>query len=153
MPVQQMREFRLKPKASQSIWVKVGLPAGEGPVLCDAINHGFSIDVVNRFAEAVSIPVTNLVQYAGLSRATFARRVKDKEHRLKPNESEAFARMIRMYEAATLMLGGDKGDAIQWLNEPAVALNGKRPIDLMGSESGTFDVIRLINRLMHGVYI
>lgn len=153
MAVQQLREFRLKPKAHQSIWAKVGLPAGEGPVLSDAINHGFSIDVVNRFAEAVSMPVTNLVQYAGLSRATFARRVKDKEHRLKPSESEAFARMIRMYEAVTLMLGGNKADAIQWLNEPAIGLNGKRPIELMGSESGTLDVIRLINRLMHGVYM
>jgi len=49
MAVQQLREFRLKPKAHQSIWAKVGLPAGEGPVLSDAINHGFSIDVVCRF--------------------------------------------------------------------------------------------------------
>lgn len=133
--------------------VSVAIHVSEGPVLTEAINHGFSIDVVNRFAEAVSMPVTNLVQYAGLSRATFARRVKDKEHRLKPSESEAFARMIRMYEAVTVMLGGDKADAIQWLNEPTIALNGKRPIHLMGSESGTVDVIRLTNRIMHGVYI
>ena len=40
----------------------------------------------------------------------------------------------------------------KWLNEPNRALSWKVPADLMASETGAYEVIKLITRLEHGVY-
>ena len=47
---------------------------------------------------------------------------------------------------------GDKEAALKWLNEPNRALSWKVPADLIASETGAYEVIKLITRLEHGVY-
>lgn len=148
---QTFREFDVPAQAPVSIWQKIGLPAGEGPKLNDEIRRGFCINVVKSFAKEVDWPVTNIIDWVGVSRATYNRRVRS-HHRLKADESEAIARLVRVVEAATTMMNGDQEEAIKWLQEPAIALGGKKPIELLVSESGTVDVIRLIQRVMHGIY-
>lgn len=145
------REFNLPAKAPLSIWQKIGLPAGEGPKLNDAIRKGFGIGVVESMAKEIDWPITNLINVVGVSQTTFNRQVKA-HNRLGAPQSEALARLVRVIEAATTMMEGDREQAIQWLNEPAVALGNKKPMEMLSSESGTVDVIKLIHRLMHGVY-
>ena len=49
-------------------------------------------------------------------------------------------------------LFGSKEDAVRWLSEPALALEGQRPIDLLSTSAGHDLVKDLITRLEFGVY-
>jgi putative toxin-antitoxin system antitoxin component (TIGR02293 family) len=46
---------------------------------------------------------------------------------------------------------GDRTAAQRWLNEPAKALGGSKPIDYLDTEAGAEAVHDLILRLEHGV--
>lgn len=39
-----------------------------------------------------------------------------------------------------------------WLNTPALALDGQRPVDLLGNETATQSVMDLLIRIEYGVY-
>ncbi|MCT5031075.1 MbcA/ParS/Xre antitoxin family protein [Pseudomonas aeruginosa] len=51
-------------------------------------------------------------------------------------------------EAAIKLFGGNEAEAINWLNKPARALGGVKPVDAKAE-----DVYRLINQIEYGVYI
>jgi putative toxin-antitoxin system antitoxin component (TIGR02293 family) len=46
----------------------------------------------------------------------------------------------------------DRSSAELWLLEPALALDGRRPIDLLSTPVGINAVIQLLGRIQHGVY-
>jgi uncharacterized protein (DUF2384 family) len=50
-------------------------------------------------------------------------------------------------EAAIKLFGGDEAEAINWLNKPALALGGNKPVD-----ANKADALKLIGQIEHGVY-
>ena len=48
---------------------------------------------------------------------------------------------------------GNTDDADEWLNKPAVALNGRSPVDLLTTRSGAVLVKDLLIRLEYCVYV
>lgn len=54
---------------------------------------------------------------------------------------------------ALSLFGGNELATNNWLNTPAIALSGIKPIELLGSELGRQQVIELIWRLENGVSI
>jgi len=85
----------------------------------------------------------------GIPGTTFNRNSKT---RFSPAQSERLVRFIRVLDKAVDLFEGDKAAAQQWLNEPSRALGWKKPADLLASESGAREVMKLITRLGHGVY-
>jgi putative toxin-antitoxin system antitoxin component (TIGR02293 family) len=67
-------------------------------------------------------------------------------------QSERLVRIIRVIDRAVELFEGDKDEAQKWLNEPNRALSWKMPAELMASETGAYEVMKLITRLEHGVY-
>lgn len=59
---------------------------------------------------------------------------------------------IELRKAATDLFAGDEQSAAEWLNKPAKALNGRKPIDMKKSDAELRLVLDLIGRLQHGVY-
>jgi len=58
---------------------------------------------------------------------------------------------IELRKAATDLFAGDEQSAVEWLNKPAKALNGEKPIDMTNSHAELRQVLALIGRLQHGV--
>lgn len=52
-----------------------------------------------------------------------------------------------VFEAAIKLFGGNEAEAINWLNKPALALGGVKPV-----EANNADVLNLIAQIEHGVY-
>lgn len=55
-----------------------------------------------------------------------------------------------------IALAGDVLDGVEnakiWLTQVNVCLDGKRPIDLIGTEEGKAAVIELLGRIEHGIF-
>ncbi|RYE44022.1 MAG: DUF2384 domain-containing protein [Hyphomicrobiales bacterium] len=60
--------------------------------------------------------------------------------------------MNEILELAQELLGSREA-AERWLAEPAMALDGLRPLDLMATHEGRERLKALINQLEHGVYV
>ncbi|MGE4405313.1 antitoxin Xre/MbcA/ParS toxin-binding domain-containing protein [Pseudomonas sp.] len=58
---------------------------------------------------------------------------------------------IKLRKAATDLFAGDEQSAAEWLNKPAKALNGRKPIDMTNSDAELRLALDLIGRLQHGV--
>jgi putative toxin-antitoxin system antitoxin component (TIGR02293 family) len=54
---------------------------------------------------------------------------------------------------ATSMCRGNQDEAQQWMNTPASALGGNRPIDLLDTDVGAAQVLNVIRAVNWGVYL
>lgn len=59
---------------------------------------------------------------------------------------------IELRKAAIDLFAGDKQSANEWLNKPAKALNGRKPINMTNSDAELRLALDLIGRLQHGVF-
>ncbi|HEX8318877.1 type II toxin-antitoxin system Xre/ParS family antitoxin [Longimicrobium sp.] len=84
-----------------------------------------------------------------VSRRTLADR-KQKEKLLSPEQSDRLARVLRVYARAEEAIG-DMSRASRWLHKENRALEGKRPVDLLGTDAGTRAVERVLGRIEHGI--
>lgn len=84
-----------------------------------------------------------------VSRRTLADR-KQKEKPLSPEQSDRLARLLRVYVRAEEAIG-DVSRAFRWLHKDNRALQGRRPVDLLGSDAGTRAVEKVLGRIEHGI--
>ncbi|HEY7769931.1 type II toxin-antitoxin system Xre/ParS family antitoxin, partial [Longimicrobium sp.] len=84
-----------------------------------------------------------------VSRRTLADR-KQKEKPLSPEQSDRLARVLRIYARAEEAIG-DVSRASRWLHKENRALEGKRPVDLLGTDAGTRAIERVLGRIEHGI--
>ncbi|WP_051676469.1 antitoxin Xre/MbcA/ParS toxin-binding domain-containing protein [Sphingomonas astaxanthinifaciens] len=61
------------------------------------------------------------------------------------------ARHTTVQKMAAEVLGGNE-EANNWIQEPAIALNQQRPVDLLNSDEGAKLVLELLEVIEHGVY-
>jgi len=102
---------------------------------------------------ALGVSAARLGQLTGIPPATLARR---KKTGFTAAESDRLLRYARTLNAAlqTLGDGNDGAQATQeWLDEPALALEGRRPLDHCQTEAGAEEVRNLLGALEHGLYL
>ncbi|KQN55636.1 antitoxin Xre/MbcA/ParS toxin-binding domain-containing protein [Erwinia sp. Leaf53] len=146
-----MKQFTLAASrpAPQRLWQFAGLNSADGVQLISQIDAGLEGAVVSRIVSWSEITQSDLRQMTGIAGTTFNRGLKD---RFTADQSERLVRFIRVMDRAVELFEGDKQQARRWLNEPVRGLGNKRPADLVASETGALEVMKLITRLEHGVY-
>jgi putative toxin-antitoxin system antitoxin component (TIGR02293 family) len=113
--------------------IKAGLPTG---IFRDAL------------ATYRDISEERLLQAVGLSARTLQRRAGS---RLGPQHSDAAMALIEVTDLAEHVLG-KRSLAERWLAQPAIALNGWCPVDLICSTPGIEAIKELLTRIEYGVY-
>jgi putative toxin-antitoxin system antitoxin component (TIGR02293 family) len=116
--------------------------------MADAVHAGLPMrvaDTVVRNGVLTSAELHRLV----IPRRTLAHR-RGKGQRLTPEQSDRLARVVRVVARASEALG-DETRAGHWLRAPNRALEGRPPLDLLGTDVGTRMVERILVRLEHGV--
>lgn len=91
-----------------------------------------------------------LKKAVGMSLRTSQRRMVDGEVLTAEQSSKTWNFAEVMARGATIF--GSKEAALDWLNTPAIALDGACPIDLMATSAGNELVKDLLTRLEYGVY-
>lgn len=134
---------------ARDLWSVAGLEAHDGIGLMDKINLGLEGDVAKRVSVWANITPAELRKMSGIPNTTFNRSIKD---RFTADQSERIVRVIRVLDRAVELFEGDKEAAQRWLNEGNRALGWQKPADILASETGALEVMRLITRIEHGVY-
>jgi len=118
-----------------------------------ATQAGFRLGSVIEMVE--SVPVFRdydvLTRIIGLSARTLARRMKNKDEALTPEQS---ARALYYAEVLEKAIGvfGSRELAEEWMTKPALGLDGDSPIDLLSNSVGHEIVSDFLTRLEYGVY-
>ncbi|EAC1215237.1 MULTISPECIES: type II RES/Xre toxin-antitoxin system antitoxin [Enterobacteriaceae] len=131
------------------LWSVVGLEAKGGITLINKINLGLEGEVAKRISAWAHITPTELRKMSGIPNTSFNRSIKG---RFTSEQSERLVRVIRVLSRAVELFEGDKNAAQQWLNEKNRVLIWQKPADVLASETGGLEVMRLITRIEHGVY-
>lgn len=133
----------------ERLWQFAGLRHADGVALLGQIQEGLDGEVASRITSWAHMTQSDLRKMSGIPNTTFNRSVKA---RFSAEQSERLVRIIRVLDRAVELFEGDKAEAQKWLNEPVRALGWQSPAEVMTSETGAYEVLKLITRLEHGVY-
>ena len=90
-------------------------------------------------------------QAVGVSIRTVQRRTGSPQKPLSQDQSGRAWKFAEVLTTATRIFGS-QSEAEKWLTAPAVALDQRRPVDLLSSPAGVEMVEQLLGRLEYGVY-
>jgi putative toxin-antitoxin system antitoxin component (TIGR02293 family) len=93
----------------------------------------------------------DLLVVLGITTRTMQRRAASAKKTLDPNASDRAIRLATITAQAIDVLGSQEA-AEKWLSTPAMALDQRKPIDLLQSSEGSELVKTLLTRIDYGVY-
>ncbi|MHA6690302.1 type II RES/Xre toxin-antitoxin system antitoxin [Devosia sp. A449] len=88
----------------------------------------------------------------GMSLRTLQRRRADPGQPLSVEQSGRVWKFAEILAKASEVMGSQR-DAEEWLNEPAIGLNGYRPLDLLTTSAGAELVENFLGQIEYGVYV
>jgi putative toxin-antitoxin system antitoxin component (TIGR02293 family) len=116
--------------------------------LADAIHDGLPIETVDRILDSGLLEPAELFSLV-IPRRTLSHR--RRTGRLTPEQSDRLARVVRILTRAEEVFA-DPEKASRWMRKPNRALEGRRPLDLLESDTGSRAVEKILLRIEHGVY-
>jgi putative toxin-antitoxin system antitoxin component (TIGR02293 family) len=125
-------------------------PLGNDLKMAELVLLGLPSSLLKQLANALGLKPSGLAPIVNISEKTILRRVQARS-KLKPDESERVARLMRVYVRAVEVFE-DRENAKAWLGNPLSVLGGKSPIELMMSEQGAREVEQVLGRLENGVF-
>ncbi len=87
-----------------------------------------------------------------MSLRTFQRHSEDPAKPLSQDQSGRTWKFAEILAKATTVFGSQK-EAEQWLEQPAIGLDQRRPIDLLATPAGVEIVEDFLTQLEYGVYV
>jgi putative toxin-antitoxin system antitoxin component (TIGR02293 family) len=124
--------------------------AGSAVAVHEVLHAGLPRRALFRAIPA-GIPVSMLLPVFGISVRTFMR-LKSEPHKLLDAEQSG-----RVWQFAELFAKAEdvfrsRERAVEWMQEPAMALENRRPLDLMTTPVGAHLVDDVLERMRYGVY-
>ena len=111
---------------------------------------GLPAAVVRRVGTFLGLRPAKVGSIVHINEKTLERRLKA-HTRLKPDESERVARLMRIISVATSVLESEE-HARQWLKRPLRELGGQTPLQVAATEPGAREVERVLGRIEHGIF-
>lgn len=113
------------------------------------IRSGLRPTAIDRLAEALAVPRSQILRLVDIAPVTFARR--RQQRRLTTVEGNRVYRIAKVYEDALMLFEGDAQSAAEWMKRPLRALNGETPLQYLDTFPGAIAVAAVIARLQRGI--
>ncbi len=123
---------------------------GSAVAVHEALHAGLPRRALFRAIPA-GIPVSTLLPVFGISVRTFMRLKSDPDRLLDSEQSGRVWQFAELFANAEDVLGSQES-AVEWMMSPAMALENRRPIELLTTPIGAQLVGDVIERMRHGVY-
>ncbi len=121
----------------------------------DLLRKGLPGHVLTHLVNRVSLLRTpqqdSLEKVVGISLRTYQRRKDSPDRPLSPEQSSRAWKFAEILGRATALFG-TQAEAEEWLERPAMALEQRKPIDLLSTPAGVEMVEEHLTRLEYGVY-
>ena len=114
----------------------------------ETIRRGIAAQAFDQLARALGVGKEALARKLNINAQTLRKR---KSRVLSADEAEKSLRAARVFAFATEVLGGED-EARYWLNQNIPALGGKRPLDLLDTDVGAYEVTNLLGGIKWGMY-
>ena len=111
---------------------------------------GLPAAVLRRVGAFLGLRPARVGSIVNINEKTLERRLKA-HARLKPDESERVARLMRIISLATSAFESEE-HAREWLKRPLRALGGQTPLQVAATEPGAREVERVLGRIEHGIF-
>ena len=111
---------------------------------------GLPAAVLRRVGAFLGLRPAKVGSIVNINEKTLERRLKSGA-RLKPDESERIARLMRIISLAASVLESED-HARDWLKRPLRELGGRTPLQMAATEPGAREVERVLGRIEHGVF-
>ena len=118
--------------------------------MASLILTGLPAAVLRRVGAFLGLRPAKVGSIVNINEKTLERRLKS-HARLKPDESERVARLMRLISLSTAVLESE-GSAREWLNRPLQELAGRTPLQMAATEPGAREVERVLGRLEHEIF-
>jgi len=125
-------------------------PLGNDLQMAELVAAGLPAATLRSLAVAFGVQPTGIAPIVNITEKTILRRL-TAGGKLKPEESERVARLMRVFVHAVDVLE-NKDSARAWLARPLRVLGGRTPLSLMATEQGAREVEQVLGRLEHGVF-
>lgn len=118
----------------------------------DLVTQGVTVaDALHLMRTFTTIDAAQLYGVLGITPRTMQRRAASVHKTLDANASDRALRLLMVTSQAVDVLGSREA-AERWLSTPAMALDQRKPIELLQSSEGTDLVKTLLTRMDFGVY-
>lgn len=107
--------------------------------------------LIHMVAQVKAMKPADVLQAVGVSVRTIQRRAGSPRRPLSQEQSGRAWKFAEVLTRASEVFGSQTA-AERWLSEPAMALDRRRPVDLLSSPVGVEIVEQLLGRIEHGVY-
>lgn len=114
------------------------------------VRQGFEPIVVTRLSKSLELPEKEVLMVGDIPQSTFHAR-KRAGRALSAEHSGRIFRIAKASEAAEAYFEGNKQAAHRWLTSPMFALGGETPLAFASTPEGSDYVVRLLERMSHGV--
>lgn len=112
------------------------------------IRKGLSYRHADVARRRLGLTVAEFSKLLGVTPRTLARAETSK---LSPAASDRVARIVRVFDRASAVMGS--GDlAVRWLHQPNTALAGAPPLQWLGTDPETDEVLNVLGRIEYGVF-
>ena len=122
----------------------------------DLLQKGLPSSVLDHLVRSVGIlgaqSHAGLEKAVGISIRTLQRHRETPSRRLSPEQSGRTWKFAEIL-AHAIDLFGSLEEAEKWLEQPAMALDQRRPLDLLSTTAGVESVEELLTRIEYGVYV
>ena len=128
----------------------IEIEASDRLELSDKIKAGFPFNSFMILSRSLGVTNKELAELIQISTRSLNRR--QKEGKLKGDESDRLLRFARIFTQAVDLFDGDQDAAQDWLSSEIPALKGATPLEISKTEEGAREVESLIARLEQGVF-
>ena len=115
----------------------------------NAIEAGVPLSAISEFLATSGLTLSDIYDIVIPARTLKHRRVRREP--LTADESDKFARLVRIYRQSIRTLG-DREQAVAWLNAPKRRFSGRTPLEIMRTEWGGRMVEEMLGQIDEGMF-
>jgi putative toxin-antitoxin system antitoxin component (TIGR02293 family) len=115
----------------------------------EALETGVALDTLSSFVEASGLRFADIYEVVIPARTLKHR--KARQETLSLDESDKFARVVRVYDH-TLKVFGEKEKALHWLNKPKHRFAERTPLEMLRTDFGGRMVDEMLGQIDYGFF-
>ena len=126
-------------------------PIRHEPDLMAIVKEGLPIESLLHLQNSFGFTNKVMSRLLAISESTYQRRIKARD-RLTQDETEKAIALSEVYERG-IEVFDNLPDFYDWMHSSIVSLQHQRPVDLLDSTLGRKQVMRVLNAILHGIYL